>query len=686
MMTITARFGLSKPALPGLKSAMWPILLIMGIQLVVATGSIQILSTSRSLVAAESIWAKGYKDSVHYLTHYLQNREGEYLRAYDAALSIPLTASRARLVIEADRPDPKRAQDFLVEAGNSPEDVAGMVRILRYGRGFHHIDLALEYWRRADALILELDHLATKIRTGGGGSAANRTAVEWMAEIEAVNAEIAPVAAAFSESISEGGRFIERLLSIVNVALALGLLALTTWRVRRFLAQRQKIESDLSWQAAHDSLTGIANRRALEMRLNEATATGSLQALMFLDLDQFKIVNDTSGHAAGDKLLRQVCAPLQGALRSGDLLARLGGDEFGILLVDGPPERAVAVAEALRAAVQALDFVWNGRAFQITASIGLLHIGRGAATTEEMMRAADMACFMAKEKGRNRVHVHLDADRDLLRHADEMNWVQRIHHALKEDRFCLYAQEIVPLAGAPEEGMHLELLIRLRDEAGGLVPPGSFLPAAERFGLMGLIDRWVVKTAFRTLAARRANAGAEPIACCAINLSGTTLGDESFVGFVEEALAEYHLPHSIICFEITETSAVTNLDTAAAFIRRLQSCGCRFSLDDFGSGMSSFGYLKHLPVDFLKIDGGFVRNLLSDDIDQAMVVSINHIGHVMGKHIIAEFVETDALAAALKIIGVDYGQGYGIAKPKPFDATFRAEGVVVDTSPARNVA
>ena len=668
-------------------AAIWPLLVVLATQVLVALLSIQVLAAGRAFVAGESIWTRSYKDAVYNLMIYVKNGDERAYQRYAAAIEVPIKARRARLAIGADPPDPEAGRSLLTAAGNSPEDAAAMVTMLRYGTGLSYLAKALRDWARVDVLILDLERLAGGIRDGQPWNAAGARAVaDGAAAIDALNAEIALVASGFTRSVGEGARFVERTLAVANVALALILMGLTVWRVRRFLRQRQEVERALAWQAAHDTLTGIPNRRALEMRLVEVSATGSRHALMFLDLDQFKIVNDTGGHVAGDELLRRVCAPLQAALEPGDLLARLGGDEFGILLAEGPPERAVAVAEALCAAVRDLDFAWNGRAFQITASIGLLHAGDGAATPEAMMGAVDMACFLAKEKGRNRVHVHDRDDRDLTRHAGEMNWVQRIHQALKENRFCLHAQEIVPLSANREEGMHLELLIRLRDESGALVPPGSFLPAAERFGLMGLIDRWVVRAAFATLAARLEDAGAEPVACCAINLSGATLGDESFLGFLEDVFAEFRLPPGMICFEITETSAVTNLDAARVFVESLQARGCRFSLDDFGSGMSSFGYLKHLPVDFLKIDGGFVKNLLYDDVDRAMVVSINHIGHVMGKSIIAEFVESDALATALGLIGVDYGQGYGIARPRPFDASFRSAGAARDVVPDRQVA
>lgn len=444
--------------------------------------------------------------------------------------------------------------------------------------------------------------------------------------------------------------------------------------------------TQLLYQASHDELTGLVNRREFERQLGDVltleTAVRVRHSIMYLDLDQLKIVNDSGGHAAGDQLIRQLSALLRQRLRDDDVLARLGGDEFGIILKNCDPENAVRVAESLRKMIFESRFVWEGKSFSTGISIGLVTGIEQFACLNDLMKVVDAACFMAKEKGRNRVHRYCPDDQDLsLRHR-EIEWVARIDQALDENRFCLYAQRIVPAGADDPHSQHVELLLRMLDGDGKLIPPLSFIPAAERYNLMPKIDRWVIAAAFETLADGLVLGVNPDVVTCAINISGASIEDELFLDFI---LAQQHrtgIPFSAICFEITETTAIGNLPKAAEFIVRLRSVGCSFSLDDFGSGMASFGYLKHLPVDFLKIDGSFVKDMVNNPIDHAMVVAINQIGHVMNKKTIAEFVENDAIFTILKRMGVDYAQGYGLGKPEPFHAGFLLSPPVVQESPS----
>jgi diguanylate cyclase (GGDEF)-like protein/PAS domain S-box-containing protein len=440
------------------------------------------------------------------------------------------------------------------------------------------------------------------------------------------------------------------------------------------VSRERQYAAKLSYQASHDSLTGLINRTEFEQRLSlalkSASQLGRHHCVMYLDLDQFKVVNDTCGHAAGDQLMRQVSGVLQRRLREGDTLARLGGDEFGVLLENCAPDNAARIADELRQTVMDFHFAWETRSFSIGVSVGLVNVEDGLYTLTDVMSAADTACYMAKEKGRNRVQVYHREDSELTTRQGEMEWIGRLQKALTEDRFVLYAQDIIEVDPARRHGSHCEILIRMLDEHGNLVPPMAFIPAAERYNLMPSIDRWVIRTAFATISRLRVEA-AYDLGICAINLSGASIGDERFLEFVREQFLLFGVPAHTICFEITETAAIANLDKATHFIREMKTLGCLFSLDDFGAGMSSFAYLKHLPVDFLKIDGGFVKDMAEDPIDRAMVVAINSIGHVMGKQTIAEFVDSERVIAMLREIGVDFAQGFGIAKPKPFGPRLR---------------
>ena len=437
------------------------------------------------------------------------------------------------------------------------------------------------------------------------------------------------------------------------------------------MSRERQYAARLSNLASHDALTGLLNRREFEQRVRaiveQREAELGQHAVLYLDLDQFKVVNDTSGHAAGDELLRQVGALLRPRLREGDVLARLGGDEFGVLLPHCPPAPALRIAEALRKAIVDFRFAWKNRSFTIGVSIGLVNLADGPQTLASVLSAADAACYLAKDKGRNRVQVYRPEDSEVAHRRGEMEWVNRLHRALAEDRLCLYAQPMHAMHVAGPKVLHQELLVRLIDEQNELIAPIAFIPAAERYHLMPSIDRWVIRTAFRLRADRRAAGDSEALSgTYAINLSGASIGDDQFLDYVRESFARLRIPHRSICFEITETTAVTSLSKAADFIGALREPGCRFALDDFGVGVSSFTYLKQLPVDYLKIDGSFVRNMLHDPVDAAMVEAIHRIGRVMGKQTIAESVETAATLEALRSVGVDFAQGNAIAPPTLF--------------------
>jgi len=425
----------------------------------------------------------------------------------------------------------------------------------------------------------------------------------------------------------------------------------------------------LTYQAAHDELTGLANRKSLEQRLTQvlesAHAEQTEHGLAIIDLDQFKIINDTCGHSAGDELLCQVARLLKTIVRKRDTLARLGGDEFALLIEDSTQEQSRADVEAIRNAIDDFRFLWEGRSYKITASVGLVAINARCEDTNSVLSMADTACFAAKDSGRNRVHCYQRDNVAVARHHGEMRWATRINDALAENRFELHFQRISAIGSGPDAGDHYELLIRMRDELGKVVMPAEFLPAAERYNLSDKIDRWVIGTALEWL--RKRPLLTEKLHLCAINLSGQSMGNDEILQFILQQLDECSVPAEKLCFEVTETAAVSDLLQANHFMTLLKERGCKFALDDFGSGFSSFAYLKKLPVDFLKIDGGFVRDIATDSIDLAMVRSINEIGHMMGKQTIAEFVEDRAVLDILRGVGVDYAQGFEIGRPQPLN-------------------
>ncbi|MBD2740625.1 EAL domain-containing protein [Coleofasciculus sp. FACHB-1120] len=492
-------------------------------------------------------------------------------------------------------------------------------------------------------------------------------------------------------------------------------------------AELTKVNEKLSWQANHDPLTGIPNRYEFEQRLQEAVSNTRMQnqehTLCYLDLDRFKIVNDTCGHVAGDELLRQISSLLQSRVRRTDVLARLGGDEFAVLLYQCPTEEAVRVAQSLQESIQEFRFAWEDKTFTVGVSIGVVTFDANTSTLAGVVSAADAACYEAKNRGRNRVYVYQADDEKLAQQQREVQWLTRLNQAIAQSaplnlsaapensfpgdksRFCLYYQPIAPLNAESKTEEHYEVLLRFVDDKGELIPPMTFLPAAERYNLMPAIDRWVIRTFMELLhhsgvqnsepqvenfsssptgsvsnsfVAGASNVSPSPsltpyilppssFTLYTINLSGATVNDDQFIEFLKEQFSIYKIPPKMICFEITETIAIANLSKASGLIKELKALGCRFALDDFGSGMSSFAYLKYLPLDYLKIDGSFVRDIADDPVDLAMVEAINHVGHVMGLQTIAEFVANDSILEKVKCLGIDYAQGYVIAQPQPLE-------------------
>ena len=435
------------------------------------------------------------------------------------------------------------------------------------------------------------------------------------------------------------------------------------------ITEAYKLSMQLSYQASHDSLTGLYNRREFERRLSEALKEGredkSMYALCYIDLDQFKVVNDNCGHQGGDQLLLQITSILKFQIRKNDIVARLGGDEFGLLLMNCPLKQSSMIAEKVRQAIDEYRFIWDGKAFRVGASIGLIPLNADSQDYSHVMREADAACYAAKDAGRNRVHIYHEDNPEVVQRHLEMQSIAEINQAIDDNRLILYYQTILDLNdenGA--EPNFFEILVRMQSIDGDLISPGAFLPVAERYNLITQIDTWVVKTTIDWLC-REQDEG-RPTRC-SVNLSGMSIASEKFLTFILKTLELSGVEANRICFEVTETAAITNIDIAMHFIKKLKAKGCFFALDDFGSGFSSFAYLKTLPVDFLKIDGFFVRDILQDSINFEMVKSINDIGHVTGKKTIAESVEDKETLLALKEIGIDYAQGYAIDRPQPIN-------------------
>jgi diguanylate cyclase (GGDEF)-like protein/PAS domain S-box-containing protein len=433
------------------------------------------------------------------------------------------------------------------------------------------------------------------------------------------------------------------------------------------ISEQRQLTELLGYQASHDNLTELYNRREFERHVRRALQAlshdASSHALLYIDLDQFKLINDTSGHLAGDQLLSQLALVMSELMGAGDILARLGGDEFGVLAHDTGQDDAVALAERLRLRIEAHIYVWEHRSYTISASIGVVMLDQPGMTLREVLAQADTACYVAKDHGRNRIHVFSGQDAETIRRRGEMEWANRLRWVIEEGRLLLDYQEVHPLQPGAHGDPHIELLLRLRDEDGRIVNPGAFLPAAERYGLVPQLDRWVIAEAVSHF--DRLHASGRAPGRCSLNLSAATLEDEGLGDYVLGLIQRHGVPPERLCFEITETEAVRNLARAVRFIERLRAVGCQVALDDFGAGMSSFGYLKNLPVDVIKIDGSFIRDLETDPMSRSIVDAIAEIGHQRGLDVVAEWVDSERTTEILRGLGVDYGQGYALHRPEP---------------------
>ena len=448
--------------------------------------------------------------------------------------------------------------------------------------------------------------------------------------------------------------------------------------IRTDITENKQLNEKISYQASHDVLTGLVNRREFERRLEQLISRsedGVPHSVFYLDLDEFKIINDTCGHHAGDELLRQVPDLIKQHTRKADLVARLGGDEFGIILNACDEENATKVANLILESISDFQFCWKNQCYKIGVSIGIVVLGDEPTNLAETLKSADSACYAAKDRGRNTVVVYSPSDNEIVSRREQMNWVSKLTQCLEQDQFVLYAQPIVATNDPESKNSSYEILLRMT-EGEKIIPPGAFLPAAERYNKITQIDRWVVSNTLSMI--KDQHEFLENTDHVSINLSGVSLADTSFMKFLVDEIDRSDLQNKI-CFEITETAAVTNLSAATKAINLLHGMGIRFSLDDFGSGLSSFAYLKNLRVDYLKIDGHFVKDIVTDPIDRAMVNSIHEVGSVMGKTTIAEFVENDEILSVLRDIGVDYVQGYGIGKPCPLTSMLHYSNDVTDT-------
>jgi diguanylate cyclase (GGDEF)-like protein len=658
----------------------------------------------RAYSEGNAIWATSESRAAYELDEYSESGDEAAFLRFRRELAVPLAIATARMTLQSAEPDVALARRSLLAGGIPATDVGGIIHMFAVFRHHPMMTRALDIWSQADGYLLELQRIGNELHARYADARPDHARIEALAtEAEGVQARLVPLVREFGNAVGRAARQIVALLMILMPLVAAGMvvMGIAMFRVLGRRADRaamdlRELTQRLEHQATHDSLTGLANRRGFEAllgtALEERDRSGSPVALLYFDLDQIKVVNDSCGHAAGDELIRQVAWRVQKLAGEGSAMGRLGGDEFAVLLPGLDVEAAMALAERMREQLSEQRFYWDGKTFPVSASMGVLLLDRDVSSVADALSAADQACYMAKDNGRNRVQLYCPDDRNLQQRRGELHWVERLQVALDNDSFELVAQEIRPLAASARPGRgraqpsrHFELLLRLVGTDGQMVAPMAFIPAAERFGLMPRIDRWVIARACRELAALRE--GGKPLPTCMVNLSGASASDPELANYVARCLQQNGLDGSHMGFELTETAAVGNLGACSELMTRLRALGCVIALDDFGTGMSSFSYLRNLPIDFLKIDRAFIRNIHQDPVDHAMLETIHRIGGIMGMRTVAEGVENEEVLGALALIGVDYAQGMYIRRPVPLVQIHEEVTVQVgDTTTIRRAA
>jgi len=668
----------------GIGSAVWPLCTIALLMLVISIASVLVVSWTRAYTGGLAIWVAAESRAAYALDEYSESGDEADFARFRHELTVPQELARARMALRSEPSNPDLARQSFVAGDMPAADVSGLINMYRLFKHFPLMTRAVDIWTQADGYVLELQRIGGELRSEYTSDLPNATHIAELAgQTDGVQAQIGPLISDFGTTVGLAARRIVMLLMIVMPLVAAGMVA-TGIAVIRVLGKRTKHDASelrelterLEHQATHDSLTGLFNRRGFETQLAAAIeqrqVTGRDAALLYFDLDQIKVVNDSCGHAAGDELIRQVAWRVQRMAGESCTMGRLGGDEFALLLPGMVGESAVEFAEQMREQLSDQRFYWDGKTFAVSASIGVLPLDQNVPSVAEALSIADQACYMAKDNGRNRVQLYCPDDHELQQRRGELHWVERLQAALDCDGFELVAQEIKPLAYQARAGnrkanvppkRRFELLLRMVGPDGQLVAPMAFIPAAERYGLMPRVDRWVIARACRELAALRDSG--RPLPTCMINLSGTSASDPGLADYVAGCLQQNGLEGAHVGFELTETAAVGNLAACSTLMSRLRRLGCVIALDDFGTGMSSFSYLRNLPIDLLKIDRAFIRNVATDPIDHALVETIHRIGGIMGVRTVAEGVESEEVLAALALIGVDFAQGMHVRRPVP---------------------